>query len=660
MSIGTLTNLGSRLPKGFAGVPITASVSDSPVKICVLVSDRADPAAGRLVVLRETPEARIWLGAMLDASGSVVHWLELWVQNLDGLEATPPAYRDALNNRVLDDRWARLASALESMPRRTLIRTGLEDASSLPVYIDPESKSPVHPCVQEVGAGLEICTDDSLLRELGLPEYSTTLARYLWAPEMGLESPFVPATAATPETGPSVSLEAATGETRELVPFNPCGGRVLVRLHAAMALEEYDRLIEGGSWEGPRHGKSPLPLESPEPEPFDDPDEAERGLLLGRQGKCGRTVEALHLKLRTLAQMVDEAARFTAATGRPLLNLTDASFRVFGAGSGVGLPALWASRVSLVEAGSAVELALGEGGASCYLVPEEELQGIYRPRVRASVRGRGSVRIREVHADGDKGLVIEGTLSTDERLGAASSDVVWLVLPVGDRRIDLYASVSADRAMTGGELRLKTFGKAMSDGDRAALEGARGVLIEQVSFEVIPLLRSPCDMHALAVLGAKLLLAGPDRPLAVVLDELMSLAGRLAEGGGHETPIEDRIAAIFDEDARWIDALGPVRLTVEGAGPGEAFGLVPSGVWFGVLGTLVRMLPGAGPDSIARDPGDARPGGLHLIYEPIVERLGLLLVRTRSLIVIDWNYNREINGVLRRFMSGLTPTGADS
>ncbi|TVS07519.1 MAG: hypothetical protein EA423_03900 [Phycisphaerales bacterium] len=660
MAIGTLTDLGDRLPRGFGAATVDHSQAGGPVRVCVLVSERPDPASGRLVVLRETPEARVCLGAMLDASDAVVHWLEIWVQHFDGLDSTPPAYRDALTNRAMDERWSKLASALDKMPRRTLIRTGHEDASPRPTWIDPEAMAPVHPVVQGVGVPLELCTDDALLREVGLPEYSTTLARYLWSPEMGLESPFVPVTRATPETGPSVSLEAATGETRELVPLNPCGGRMLVRLHAPMALEEYDRLIEGGAWEGPRHGKSPLPLDPPEPEAFADPDEAERGLLLGRQGKCGRTVEALHLKLRTLAQAVDEVARLTASTGRPLLNLTDASFRVFGAGAGVGLPSLWASRVSLVEAGTAVELALGEGGASCFLVPEEELQGIFRPRVRTAVRGRGSVRIREVHADGGKGLVVEGTLSTDERVGAASSDVVWLVLPVGDRRIDLYASVSADRAMAGGELRLKSFGRALSDEDRAALEGARGVLIEQVSFEVIPLLRSPCDMHALAVLGAKLLLAGPDRPLSVVLDELMSLAGRLAEGGGHETPIEDRIAAVFDEDPRWIEALGPLRLTSEGVEPGEAFGLVPSGVWFSALGTLVKMLPGAGPDSVSRDPGDARPGGLHLIYEPIIERLGLLLVRTRSLIVIDWNYNREINGVLRRFMSGLAPSGADA
>lgn len=663
MAIGTRTDLGDRLPPGFAGVPIDASLAEAPLKICVLVADRADPGAGRLVTLRENAEARVFLGAMLDAGGAVVHWLELWVQHLDGLEATPPAYRDALSNKLLDDRWSSLAAASATMPRPSIIRAGFETAAPRPVLIDPEAMAPIHPRVQGVegdGAELRLCTDDNLLRELGLPEYSTTMFRYLWSPEMGLESPFVPATRATPEVGPSVSLEAATGETRELIPLNPAAGRMLVRLHAPLAMEEYDRLIEGGEWEGPRHGKAPLPIEPPEADPFGDPDEAERGLLLGRHGKCGRTVEALHLKIRALAQAVDEVARLTKATGRPLLNLTDASFRVFGPPPAIGLPSLWASRVALVEAPASVELELGEGGASCFLVPEEELQGIYRPRVRAAVRGRGSVRIREVSEESGKGLVVEGTLSTDERVGAGSSDVVWLVLPVGDKRVDLYATVMSDRAMAGGELRLKTFGRTLTREERAALESARGVLIEQVSFEVIPLLRSPCDLYALAVLGAKLLLAGPDRPLAVVMDELMSLAGRLAESGGHETPIEDRIAALFEEDGRWVSALGPLRLTADGVEPGEAFGLVPSGVWYGVLATLVTMLPGAGPDSIARDPGDARPGGLHLVYEPVVERLGLLLVRTRSLIVIDWNYNREINGVLRRFMSGLTPSVAEA
>jgi hypothetical protein len=61
------------------------------------------------------------------------------------------------------------------------------------------------------------------------------------------------------------------------------------------------------------------------------------------------------------------------------------------------------------------------------------------------------------------------------------------------------------------------------------------------------------------------------------------------------------------------------------------------------------MLPGIGPDSYCRDYGDAPRGGLHKIYEQAQPALDALLVRTRSLIVIDWRFNREIHAVLRRF-----------
>src|SRR6185503_5200528 len=111
----------------------------------------------------------------------------------------------------------------------------------------------------------------------------------------------------------------------------------------------------------------------------------------------------------------------------------------------------------------------------------------------------------------------------------------------------------------------------------------------------------------------------------------------------------DRIRAIFQADSRWLNSLGPHRLTRDTLTPQEAFDLVPANLWFDTLGLLVRMLPAIGPDSICRDYGDAPRGGIHKIFDPALDALDMLLVRTRSLIVIDWRFNREIHAVLRRF-----------
>jgi hypothetical protein len=51
------------------------------------------------------------------------------------------------------------------------------------------------------------------------------------------------------------------------------------------------------------------------------------------------------------------------------------------------------------------------------------------------------------------------------------------------------------------------------------------------------------------------------------------------------------------------------------------------------------------------------PGGIHKAFDAAIERLEALVVRTRSLIVIDWRFNREIHSVIRRFEVGLAGEG---
>jgi hypothetical protein len=87
--------------------------------------------------------------------------------------------------------------------------------------------------------------------------------------------------------------------------------------------------------------------------------------------------------------------------------------------------------------------------------------------------------------------------------------------------------------------------------------------------------------------------------------------------------------------------------------PQEAFDLVPADLWFETLAMLVRMLPAVGPDSSCRDYGDAPRGGLHKIFDPPLSDLDTLLIRTRSLIVIDWRFNREIHAVLRKLSTNI-------
>ena len=84
------------IPQGYTAVPIQDAV-DAPLRLCVLARQTPDPVAGIFVLLRDLHDSLVYLGCVTDAGGRVREWLELWVQNVDGLEASLPAHREAFS-----------------------------------------------------------------------------------------------------------------------------------------------------------------------------------------------------------------------------------------------------------------------------------------------------------------------------------------------------------------------------------------------------------------------------------------------------------------------------------------------------------------------------------------------------------------------------------
>ncbi|MFG0326006.1 MAG: hypothetical protein ACF8SC_01880 [Phycisphaerales bacterium JB037] len=670
------TDLGDRLPEGFVGVPLVgasaggtsgATGSDGTVRVCVVCARRADAIGGHLITLGEGPVWRTHLGALLDAGDRVVAWVEILVQHFEGLESTTPAYREALTNASLDRRWAGMVEAADRVTDRGFVRTGFESRPGPACWIDPGRGAMVEAVSPEGGQRLVLCEDEGLLKEMGLPGYGTTLARYLWSPELGLDQRFVAATSGTPVEGSARRIEEIVPEDAGLVAFNPAAGRIAVRQLAALSYEDLLDVLGGGDWEGPRHGRLAAPFQSANNgsgnggggngQTGADHLRPATEFLLHRQGTRGRLIEALHLKLRAWAMAVESAWAATAATGRPLLNLTAESFRVDLAEPGVGLPAWWASRVVLTTPGDAAELALRGVDAKFYLPASADRGGVYRPRLdQSGQRGQGSFRVRRVMDGGDGGSIVEATFQTQDLFTPRPSDLVWFVVTAGDHRVDLYAKVDRDSAMSGSEWRVRTLEHRLGDA-AFGIKSAEGVSMSGVPFEVVPQLSSPADLHALGVLGVRSLLVDQDTTLAVAVDEVLSLA-REAGGRAEDGRLASVIAGLFAEDGRWGKSLGPQRLLGESLGSGEAFGAVPGDLWFDVLALLCRVFPGAHPESVARDPGDARAGGLAGVYEPVRRELRHLLARSESLIVVDWTSNREINAVIRRVKSGLAGSAA--
>jgi serine/threonine protein kinase len=155
------------------------------------------------------------------------------------------------------------------------------------------------------------------------------------------------------------------------------------------------------------------------------------------------------------------------------------------------------------------------------------------------------------------------------------------------------------------------------------------------------------DLYSLGVLGARTFLVNPQNTLAVALDELLSLARKIAAEHKPETPLASRIESIISADERFAKSLAPHRLVQEPLEPVAAFELLPRELWCQTLAAIIRLFPGVGPDSHCRDYGDAPALALETVFNKPLEELEKLLVRSRSLIVIDWNANREVHSAIR-------------
>ncbi len=654
MSFSNPNSSLATLPKDYVAIPIADDQKAAALKICVLVRPKPDPVGGHLVVLRDTIDAKVFLGCIVDASSQVLEWLELWIQNTETLINTASAACQSLSNAMLDNRWRQQSQAFENLEGAAIVKTGWESEHPLPTFLDISARSPVHPIESNSGTPWKLCMDEGLLQQKDLPSYASSLHRYLYVPTLGEESQLVPVTSGAPTNASTKPLSEICGDSAHIVLLNPGAGLMLVKKHVPIGLEAFTDILSGAAWDGLKHGRSVLDLD--EQLNALRKDEAvlttNGRLFLEAHGQCGRLVETFHLKLRLLADIVSSVHSMVCHLQRPLLNISPDSWQVKLGEPGRGLPFLWTARALLSDPGDAIPLAIERSDLQYYLPAVEGRTSIYRPLVTSlPTKGRASVRIRQVLPDTSDTTSIEGTFTTQERIEMARNDLVWFRLNLACGEVNLYAHLESDSAMAPNEWRFRTVAQNMDDTKVSDLRAAEGVPIPDVPFEVIPLLSSPCDLYSLAVIAVRILLVDNTNSLPVVLDETLSLPRQIEADYDESTSLEMLISDQFNKDDRWLESLGPHHLTFDKITSDEAFSLIPSELWWTTLAIILRMFPGLGPDTECKDYGDAQQGGLHKVFERTITDLDNLILRTRSLIVADWKSNQEISGVIQRYLT---------
>jgi hypothetical protein len=653
MATATASTAFRKLPEGYRAIPVNESDQGAPLRLCVLVRQTPDPVAGHFVMLRDLHDAVVYLGCVTDAGGAVREWIELWVQSVDGLEASLPAHRETFCNYALDVRWAKTAEQLRALNPESLLETGWESKHPLPSFINLGRGTPVHPGDTQSGGRWELCQSDELLQAAGLPGYKTSLVRYLHQPASGKDARFIPMIAGAPSGPRTVPLAEILGKTEQHLPFNAQGGLMMASTLYPIGFEDYVDLLGGKPWKGVEHGKKHLAFDGPYRalETWNEKEQTPAHLFLGARGRAGRLVETFHLKLQLLAEVTRQLRTCVSQSQLPFLNLAGDSFRVKLGQSGAGLPLFWTSSCLLVKPSDAYALPVETSEFRYFIRARSAGATIYLPSgLSESLQGAGNVRLRKVLPPDQDRTVIEGTLVTDEKLAGSSNDLVWIRLPLSSGRIDLYGHLYAGEGLAQGEARFRTVPQRLPEKVVAALRAAEGVAFARAPFEIVPLLSTPCDLYSLGVLAVRSLLVDGETTLAVALDELLSLARQVAAEHKADVPLGERIRALFDKDKRYAEALGPHRLTRQEIDAPEAFQWLPPELWYDTLGALIRLFPGIGPDSICRDFGDVPALALETVFNQPLEAFERLLVRSRSLIVIDWSLNREVHTAIKSYL----------
>ncbi len=646
-------SLRQPLPEGCGLVPIHAGGDGVPLRICLLV--RLDPKLpSPFVLLRELPEARVYLGCVCDAVAIIQEWVEIWVQTLDLKDLAYSGYQERLSNFVGDERWGSEWEYVRKNLPQNVIVTGMEKANPSPLLIKRPAARFDSGFVVGEPAKWKICKDDALLTSAGLPAYSTSSFRYLHGPDAGAGA-FLAASPDAPANPHAQPISQLSAGADVLAVFNPQAGLIRVARLSPIELEDYLRVLEGKPWPGLTPGGLPVfptkiygELEAwsanPKGLPF---------MLHGDGTLNDRLNEIFFLKLSTIYSQFKEVRNYVRSRQMPLLNLSPASFRLTLPETGNQFPALWAAKCALVKSGQAYPLQIKTTGLRYFIRFGRIEPSPFLPEsVGAHAFGIGSVRVRTVTTEAD-GIVLEGTLLAEEYLSLESHDLLWFKLPLGEERVEFFAHVFEAESLGPKEARFRTVPARFSEAITAALKSVAGAVFAKSPYEAWPLLSSPCDLYSLGVMAVRTLLASHTSNFPVILDEVLGLARHFGQEVKEEGDFLAAFRTLLSHDQQLLDLVSPHKLIEAGGLPHHARARINMDIWLDTIGLVLRLFPGAGSQAYCKDFGDVTPLALETIFDHPIQRLEILLMRLRSILTPSLSGDEEIGGILLKQLAAL-------
>jgi hypothetical protein len=640
-----------RPPAAFQFAPLATSAPAHPVQLCLAVAATNNLAGGPFVLLRERPGARVYLGAICDAEAQVHEWVEIWLQTLELRDVSFSSHQERLTNPTVDARWQTECEFAQTIPTGPWL-TGMERAQPRPLLIKKQPAANSRFLSVEP-AKWEICRDDAVLATSNLPAYSTSPFRYLHDSGSNGIKTFLATSPDAPTTPNVLSVDELAAAPDIRAVFNPHGGFIRVARFSPLELEELIQLLEGKPWTGATAGTVRLPVPGVY-ETLETWSADRKGIafLLHPAGsRAEKWHEVFFLKLALLHEMFTEVRASVKAHQLPLLNLAPASFRVRLENPGAQFPALWTAKCALVKPGQAHSLQIKSTEQRYFVrLGRVEPSPFLPENLGAHSFGIGNLRLRDVKSDSN-GTQIEGTLVAEEYLRLAATDLLWFKLPLADTQLEFYAHVHTADPVGPKEARFRTVPARFNDATLATLQKACGSPFQKSPYEIWPLLSSPCDLYSLGILGLRLLLANHQSNLPVIVDEFLSLARRVAPDQAAERGLRNQLATALAQEPKLSHFLSPHHLLGPDAQPDPIWPHVNQDLWLDTLSILLRLFPGAGPQSYCQSFGDVSPLALETVFDQPTQELETLLLRLRSILTPSTCANEEIAAVLQQLLS---------
>lgn len=625
------------LPSDFCAIPVT-SQSDAVAQVCVIVRQQPDPVAGHLVILRETVDVRALLAALVDRSGCIRQWLELWVQQA-GMDHQFDE-DDPLTNGDREQRW----EGLVGRDLDAAYVTEWEHGQATSIYIDVAAQETITPETFD-GNRWVLCSDDAVLRRNGLAGFQTSWERYLVAAD-------------GPDGGRLVGLQGGHSDVPDLkdtwpgfqglVALNAQAGHMSLRPYLPLDIEEFSDVLAGHEWQGTWSGLDRLDTDgygaalsgddmqtNPQPVHF-----------MARWGSAATTIEVLYLKLQLWHDAIRAVQEHTRDRDAPMLNLDGDSFRVSFAGDPGSLPALWNAQLSLVRPGCAVRYQRQGARTDLFQAAGEVRPSPFRPQLATGASaGRGQVMIDQVIGEGRDGMILEGYLDAHGHFSGKDGDLVEICLIGHDTSVDLVGYIRKEAGFRGSQVGFRTFPSDYGPRNAEWLGQTAGSRFPKCEYRIHSRIGSAVDLYGLAVLGLRLLCVDESQNLAHAVSGLEQFLQELREHYDRNQSLEEQVRKVY-ASGRWSEVLGPQRVVHPGPAPGQAMAAVTEELWGGVLRLLAIMTPGENRGAICDDFSGGLHGSLHGVYDEVLDECRALAERARSLVLVDWSLNAEVAQVI--------------